>query len=494
MQGVTRGFMQVMTSKKRQYLIAWSMSIFLATGGTMMAIAATQNSPTIAYSADSFVNSICVTTHWGYPDTPYLQRYGDVKQKLIASGIRNVRDGLFPDRAQDLGKNGIRLTVVADVPNNTNGNEQTIQNIVNQIQKVNAAGARIDAVEGPNEADLFWDASRFNKKYQGQSFPNGLIEFQKDLFTAIKRNSATKNIKVIGPSLGGTYDPGAGKPNPLPAGSLSGSVDWGNFHPYPGSNPFNQPFAYNTTSKYYWSSNFPSISVDEHPYLFDIYHAPFKPKPMAATETGYSTFNNGVSEKVHAKYMPRLFLEFFRKGIPRTCSYEFVDEFADPGKSNREANFGLLRHDLTAKPAYTALKNLIQLLKDPGGSFTPGKLNYELSVQPVQNYREPKSGMIANYDRTQYVHHLLLQKRDRTFYLVLWHEISSYDTSTTPPREIEPPNMPVTLKLNQPIQSSTIYTLGTDGSWKASSANLKNSQLQLSVPDRVLVVKLVPGK
>ena len=111
---------------------------------------------------------------------------------------------------------------------------------------------------------------------------------------------------MLGPSLGKTYDPGANQPNPFPAGSLTSVVDWGNFHPYPGGNPFNVPFDYNTTQKYYWNSNFPSINIDEHPYLLEVYRAPFQPKPMAATETGYATDRNGVSEAVHGKYMPRL--------------------------------------------------------------------------------------------------------------------------------------------------------------------------------------------
>ncbi|MBW4692293.1 MAG: hypothetical protein KME27_11050 [Lyngbya sp. HA4199-MV5] len=446
-----------------------------------------------ARSADRFVDSLCVATHWSYSDTPYAQRYGEVKQALIASGIRNVRDGFYQSFPQDLGNSGIRMTIVADVPDRSNGNEQTIQAIVNQIKTANAAGAKIDAIEGPNEPDLFWIPSRFDKKYKGQGFPNGVIAFQKDLYTLIKGNTATAGLKVIGPSLGVTYDAGGGNPNPLPKGSLTSAVDWGNFHPYPGGNSFSYPFDYNTTTKYYWNSNFPSISIDEFPYNFDTYSPPFQYKQMAATETGYSTFNLGVSEKVHAKYMPRLFLEFFRKNVQRTCSYEFVDEFVDPQKTTRESNFGLLRHDLTPKPAYTAVKNLIGLLRDPGADFTPGSLAYSLAVSPVSSYQEPLSGRVANYDRTQYLHHLLLQKRDRTFYLALWHEVSSYDTSAQPPREIQPPALPVTLTLGQSIRTVAVYALGEDGRLTVTPTRLTNNELALNVPDRVIIVKLEPA-
>ncbi|MGI0485803.1 hypothetical protein ACN4EK_10225 [Pantanalinema rosaneae CENA516] len=476
----------------RKRLMLWLVSLLVLIGVLTPTIAqqTLAATPVTARSADDFVHSLCVTTHWSYTDTPYAQRYPEVKQKLVQSGIRHVRDGLYQDRAQDLGKQNIRMTVVADVPNYANGDSQTIQELINQIKASNAAGAKIDAVEGPNEADLFWDASRFNKKYKGQGFPEGLIAFQKDLYTAINRDRATKDITVIGPSLGVTYDPGAGKPNPLAPGSLKQAVDWGNFHPYPGGNPFNTPFDYNTTQKYYWNSNFPSIHIGEHPYLFDVYSAPFYPQPMAATETGYSTYKDGISEAVQVKYLPRLFLEFFSKGFPRTCAYEFVDEFVDTDRSNREANFGLLRRDLTPKPAYLAIKNLIQLLQDPGAKFTPGKLAYEITPRPVKDYREPNSGMVTTYDRTQDIHSLLLQKRDRSFYLALWHEVSSYDTSNNPPRPIQPPALPVTLKLNQPVRNVTFYTLELDGTLKPTSAKLNNNQVELLIPDRVLLVKI----
>ncbi|MBC7968567.1 MAG: hypothetical protein H7Z11_00290, partial [Verrucomicrobia bacterium] len=181
----------------------------------------------VARSADRFVDSLCVGTHWSYGDTPYGQRYEDVKQKLIESGIRHVRDGFYQNRPQDLGKAGIRTTIVADLPDHSNSDEKAVRAIVNQIKTANAAGAKIDAVEGPNEPDLFWIPSRFDKKYKGQGFPKGAIAFQKDLYTTIKRDPATAGLKVIGLSLGTTYDPGGGNPNPLPKGSLANAVDWG---------------------------------------------------------------------------------------------------------------------------------------------------------------------------------------------------------------------------------------------------------------------------
>ena len=91
-----------------------------------------------------------------------------------------------------------------------------------------------------------------------------------------------------------------------------------------------------------------------------------------------------MSEAAHAKYMPRLFCEYFRKGIARAYSYEFIDEFEDKALTNREAHFGLLRRDGTPKPAYTAVKNLIAVLQEKGvpTGFKPDVLNYRLQISP----------------------------------------------------------------------------------------------------------------
>lgn len=306
--------------------------------------------------------------------------------------------------------------------------------------------------------------------------------FQKDLYAAMKGDPATAKLTVIGPSLGKTYDPGGGSPNPLANGSLTDSVDWGNFHPYPGGNPFSFPYPYGTLAKYYWFGTFPSANLEEFPYAFNTYRPPFAPKPMCATETGYSTFNDGTSETVHAKYMPRLFAEYFRLGIQRAYSYEFIDEFNDPAGTNHEAHFGLLRRDLTPKPAYTALQNLIRLLSDPKGKpgFRPGSLDFQLEVKPA-----------GEYNKTQFVHHLLLQKSDGDYYLLLWHEISNEDASAHPHRQITPPPMPVTVTLNSRIDKATLY-VPNDSTAPTQTWNHPKA-LSLEIPDRLVVVRLSPA-
>ena len=259
-----------------------------------------------ARTTESFVDSIGVCTHWSYGDTPYGFEYAKVKKALVDSGIRHIRDG-FHGHIDELARLGIQSTVVAEP------DAGSPTQLRDKIKAVNQKVQAVDAVEGPNEPDLFWVKNK--KTYQGKGFPEGVLLFQKDLYTTLKSDPATKNVTVIGPALGKTYDPGGGSPSPFTSGLLTDSVDWGNFHPYPGGNPFSVPFSYGTLSKYYWSGTFPSANLDEFPYALNTYRPAFAPKPMCATETGYSTYYDGQSEFVHAKYMPRLFAEYFRLGI-----------------------------------------------------------------------------------------------------------------------------------------------------------------------------------
>ncbi|MBE9190684.1 hypothetical protein IQ230_10025 [Gloeocapsopsis crepidinum LEGE 06123] len=453
-----------------------------------------------AQSADSFVNSICVNTHLGYTDTPYVQQYNTVKQKLIEMGVRHIRDGGSREdiiaKMKDLAAVGIKTTYImnpqAGVAPNSTYWASAPNYTINDFVKNKVGTDVIDAVEILNEIDLFYNLHggyywRSTDTQQVNNNPSSPLYWAKyatvmtkDTWTALKSDPDTASVKVIGPSLGYTYN----YTNKPPLGDLSEYVDWGNFHPYPyGGNSFSYPSRYNTIDKYHWHGNFPSVNIDEWPYAFDMTKHIFGSKPMAATETGYFTTQtkHGVSEKMHGKYMPRLFLEYFRKGIARTCSYEFLDEWDAP--RNREANFGLLRNDLSPKPAYTALKNVIALLKDPGTNFKLSSLDYTLNVTSPEGY-----------NRRRYVKTLLLQKRDGDFYLVLWHDISNGDTTSVPVREIEPPQMPTQIQLNTPISNATVYSLDDLGNMSMYNTTMNGKTINLDVTDKAMIVKLTPYK
>ena len=433
-----------------------------------------------ARSADALVDSIGVCTHWGYGDTPYGFAYDKVKQKLAESGIRHIRDGYNP-HLQELARLGIRTTYATDP-------DHTPEQIRDQIKAANATVFSIDAVEGTNEPDLFWAGMK--KTYKGMGFEQGqsgiikgAIQFQRDLYSAIKSDPATKNVTVIGPSLGKFYGYDTKSPYGQ-KGELANAVDWGNFHPYPGGNAFNAPYPYAGLEKYYWQANFPSINIDEHPMALDIFAGAFAPKPMCATETGYSTntAGGGLSEAAHGKYMPRLFCEYFRKGIKRTYSYEFVDEFNNPDNTNREAYFGLLRRDASPKPAYTAVKNLIAILQEKGikPTFAPSSFDFKLDVQP--------SGA---FNKTEFVHHLLLEKSDGDFYLVLWHEITAEDTSATPHKQINAPELPATLTFTNRVSRVVRYI--PNDSDKPLETLKNQTVMNLKIPDRVVILQITPA-
>ncbi|KAM3095530.1 PA14 domain-containing protein [Phormidesmis sp. 146-12] len=403
-------------------------SQFSISGG---AIAASQSPSEMAKSADSFIDSVGIVTHLRYTDTSYA-RFGDVVEpRLRELGIRHIRDGgndagMF-DKLNRLAQFGIRSTLVMDARDGV-----TPDNAVELLKKVTSS---VIAVEGPNEWDVNTEVT-----YKGKSFPDGVRDYQTDLYKAIKGNAATSYLPVIAPSLA---IPEYGSR----LGSLKSVVDMGNMHSYAGGNLPAQDLDWR------WISHTKRVSED---------------KPIIVTETGWHTAINdtqasqkGVSEQVAAKYVPRLFLEYFNRGIQRTFLYELMDERPQPDQEN---NFGLIRSDGTPKPAFYSLKNLMSLLNDAQGSKASGGLNYSLA------------------GNTQNVRHTLLQKSSGEFYLVLWSDVVSADTAV---------NQSVTLNLSSPIKQATTYL--TNQSIDPTATYSTPTQLALNVPDSPLVVKLTPA-
>jgi hypothetical protein len=394
--------------------------------------------PAAIRTADSFVDSIGVATHLRYMDTAY-GRYSDViKPRLLELGVRHIRDGgkdpLMFQKLNDLATAGIRATLVMDPRDGI----QPLNVIGDAINPVLQA---VEAVEGPNE----WDVQR-QLTHNGQPFPDGIRAYQSQLYKAIKSNPATANLAVLMPSLAIPF-------NAPQLGYLS-ELDAGNMHSYAGG-------------------NLPSQDLDTK-WIPLTQVVSGNSKPIVATETGWHTAiadpapaHPAVSETAAAKYIPRLFLEYFNRNIYRTFAYELIDQRPAP---NQENNFGLLHANGSPKPSFTALKNLIALLHDPGANFSPQPLLYQVAGG-------------AN------IHHTVLQKRDGRFYIILWQEVPSFNLQTK--AEIAVQDQPVTLAISGSFKLAKAFHPNTSIApiWQVAQP----TQLQLSVPDHPLVIELTPG-
>jgi hypothetical protein len=394
--------------------------------------------PEKAQSADKFVDSIGVNTHIRYLDTTYKDFNNVIKPRLQELGIRHIRDGLIitdldsQRKFNELGKLGIKATMLFDYRWNKNPKE--VEQIVKMLPNF------VEAIEGPNE----WDVVQ--PTYQGQQFPKALRDFQNKLYSTVKATAMTKHLPVLAASMAHWW-------NAEKVGLMA--CDIGNIHSYSGGK---MPSAGDLDE--WWIPAARLICGN---------------KPIMATETGLhnaigdpKALHPGVSEQAAGKYIPRLYLEYFNRSIRRTFTYEFIDEeFA----IDQENNFGLLRYDGSPKPAFTALKNLIALLQDPGSSFPLKSLAYTLTDAPPQ------------------LHHTLLQKRNGKFYLILWQEVSSFDLKTK--QDIVVSDLPITVNLKTPIVTAAIYrplkSIKPIQQWK------NPQRLSLNVPDHLLTLELTPS-
>lgn len=390
-------------------------------------------------SAYAFVNSIGINTHINYFDRTY-GNFSLVERELKSIGILHLRDGLHLrdpafnqmvyGRWIQLGKIGIRFDAVADPRSNLG--------IINpaMLSRVSAlAGQTIESFEGPNELDI----SKFD------DWPTVDRDFQRTLFTAAKAVNSDPPIDVIGPSL-------AFARHGSHVGDMSDRVDALNLHPYP-------------------AAQVPSVVFPEQT---DFAKAMSNNKPIVFTETGYHNALNdhhdqpAVSETTAAKYIPRLFLEDFARGVSRTYLYELLDEAPDPSLSDNQLHWGLVRADGSEKPAFSATRNLIAELRDAAAPERLIPLAWAISSSNPQ------------------IHHLLLQKANGEYDLILWQEVSSYDYKTQ--TDIKTPDLTAVLLLGTPAQKVMIYKPASQSEPLRAYSHV--SRMPLEIPDSPLVIAI----
>jgi hypothetical protein len=420
--------------RSRRQVTAVALSALLALAGCG------QDEGRRAQPAQSFVDSIGVNVHMGYTDTAY-GRLGAVRAALRQLGVRNVRDGVSIGREDQyaalraLGRDGVRADLILGDPLGRFGTG-TVEQQVGTVKRELLSVTR--SVEGPNE----FDGSG------ARDWPRLLRAYQERLYGLVKGDPELSVLPVVGPSL-------IDMPAWPRVGDLSRWIDYGNIHPYPGGEP---------------------LQPDRLSVQLEQVARSSRSEPVMATETGYHNALSappvqqpGVSERAAAAYVPRLFFEHFRAGIERTFEYELVDERPEPAGRDAESHFGLLRSDFSRKPAFLALANTIALLEDPGPSFRTGSLDFAL-----------KSG--------DSVGRLLLQKRDGTFYLVLWRPGTSA-WSRAAHTDLSPAPVAVRVRLGEPAERVRSYAPVRSTRPLESWEGAESVRLELGVEPLVLEIR-----
>ncbi len=397
-----------------------------------------------ARQADAFVGSVGVGVHLGWNDTPYVSEFTVVRQRLEELGVRHLRDDLSLDRADQyarleaLAGAGIGSTLIMGRPG---GGTEGLDGLLG----VAAGLDGVEALEGPNEystmgGDPDWVAN--------------LRAYQQRLYEGATANPALAGLPVVGPSIvHGDQDE---------LGDVSPFLDLGNIHSYPQGGPPDKPGG-----------------------AIDRARLNSGAKPVWATETGYnnalawSGANRPVPEDVAATYMPRLLFEYWRWGIARTFVYELLDPFPNEDLDDAEAHFGLLRHDLSRKPAFVALRDTIAILADPGAAFAPGQLDLTIS----------ESGVVLEEPGSTGLHKVLLQKRDGAFYLALWRTSSIWDQDSGEP--LTAPAGPVEVTVEPGIETVSEYRPGS-GVEPIRSASGVGDSVSVEVGPAVTILRLTP--
>jgi hypothetical protein len=420
-----------------------------------------------AGSSDGFVDSMGVVIHLEESGIYQTGMTTIVEPALVAAGFRHVREGGLSSSTNAYGMNqiygpngmyqsvanyvqangGHRLGFVLQMAplnlgstNGVNSCDELTKSPVSTLLQYLPANL-IDGFEGMNEYD--WQYNLFTPNCEtATSWAAEDAAFQQALYADVKSNPATAQMHVAGPSFGTT----AGMAE---MGNVSAYEDFATQHSYPDGRYPSADIAAN-------EAQLVNVNGTTNPYV--------------ATETGYYSTPDGVSgisEAAQAKYMTRLYFEYFNNHVLRTYTYELIDEANATGW---HAHFGLLRADGSRKPAFAAVSNVISILSDPGAAMSPGTLNYSLGNVPAT------------------LHHTLLQRRNGAYELAVWQEVTSYNLMKE--QDVVNANVATTLTLGFTASSVSIYdplvgTAPVDTYTGVSSVNLQ-------IPDHALIIEIQP--
>ena len=381
-------------------------------------------------AADAFAGSVGVDTHFNYPGTPYTELFPTIAADLIDSGIRHIRDGApkfsRPSTLTYLGQHGVKHSLGFPVETTSAEIEATIQ----------SNSPYVDFVEPQNELDV-----------RSRDFPNWASQWRSEqelLYKTVRANSAYAGITVLGPAIG-HYG------NAATLGPIDQFEDVGSMHQYPCNvNPGD------TRSNVGFANVLP---------FQRLIHTS---KPIWTTEIGYpDDLPDGrcaLPDAVIAKYDTRTLAERWLAHQPRTYFYQLTDM----GSVRGYDSMGLISKNGTPKPQLRALRSLLRLVADPGPPFSLAPITYTLAGQ------------------TDNVHQLLLQKRDRSYLLLLWLEVPSWNSV----EHVQRDNPAQDVKIDLTVAPKLARQYSYSGDWTLRDVKLVPSKsIDISVTDSISVIE-----
>lgn len=122
---------------------------------------------------------------------------------------------------------------------------------------------------------------------------------------------------------------------------------------------------------YYGPINNPEMRIKNDMDKFDSIHAAYakrKAPEIYATETGSSTYSNGISERKQAQFVPRAFALLKSRGVKKVYWYDYMDDGTNADEV--EHHYGFIRNQYSSmgvyapKPSYAAYAVMARQLSD----------------------------------------------------------------------------------------------------------------------------------
>jgi hypothetical protein len=468
-----------------------------------------------ARAAGEFIGSMGINVHLESTTAPYYSKnYTQINSLLESLGMHHVRDEMnqadpafdnttFIDEMANIGGLGYTLTGLIEGGNDYPAAGETLE-AAHVLPMILNLWPTIDSVEGPNEPDN----PQFAYGADLLHYPWGAVHESEDLWQIVKYGTNSncgpiancekvKNLPVLAMSEGNAHDFMVLERD-VNSGEIPPPSEYsnaGNMHAYQGG---------------FMGSGEGGSSLGSYIHFSEEWTGG---EPLWTTEMGYhnNTYyladgeQQGVSERAAAIYLPAAFLASFNKRVVRTFSYELINENQAPplagcpmtgNPTNPRCEgygyYGLLNYNLKAKPAFTALENLIQILNDSGAMFEPGSLAMTFS---------------ANAGSKPYrLEYTLLEKSDGDYFLAIWNDIPVFQFATcavwnhknecTDPvagKDIATQNVPVTISFSG-AHSFTVYA-PTDASGtnptSTYTVSTTTTSIEIALPPEVLIIKVL---